>query len=47
MSNPKLHWNLIFASVPLFLTFVNELAAKEYECQKRDTKEPDSLAGKI
>ena len=36
MSNPKPHWNPIFAGVPLVLTFVNELAAAWYGCQNRD-----------
>jgi hypothetical protein len=29
--------NLIFASVPLVPTFVNEPAAEWYECQNQDT----------
>ena len=37
MSNPKPHQNHKFASVPLVLTFVNECAARWYECQNRDT----------
>ncbi len=37
MSNPKPHWNLKFASVPLVLTFENEAAAVKYACQNRDT----------
>ena len=37
MSNPKPHCNLIFASVPLVLTFVNEPSAAGYECQNRNT----------
>src|SRR5579863_5199615 len=36
MSNPKPHQNLILASVPLVLTFVNQFAAISYECQNRD-----------
>ena len=36
MSNPKPHQKLIFASVPLVLTFVNGPAAMSYECQNRD-----------
>ncbi len=37
MSNPKLHESVIFVSVPLVLTFVNEPTATEYECQNQDT----------
>jgi len=28
-----------FASVPLVLTFANEQAAKQYECQNQDTRQ--------
>jgi hypothetical protein len=41
MSNPKPHWNLIFAGVPLVLTFVNALATTQYECQNRETSAVD------
>jgi len=37
MPNPKPHWNPIFASFPLVLTFVNEPATTCYECQNQDT----------
>jgi hypothetical protein len=32
MSNPKLHWNPIFAGGPLILTFAREPAEKRGEC---------------
>src|SRR6516165_7156582 len=36
MSNPKPHFNPIFAGVPSVLTFVRLPAAIQYECQNRD-----------
>src|SRR5271154_35840 len=44
MSNPKLHYELIFAGVPLFLTFVNQPSAKGYECQKRGTSPTEGFS---
>jgi hypothetical protein len=41
MSNPKPHWNPIFAGVPLVLTFVTAPATIQYECQNQDTSAVD------
>ena len=35
----------MFASVPLVLTFVNELAPMKYECQNRDTRKHRPVGG--
>src|SRR5882762_4912606 len=38
MSNPKLHWNVSFASGPLIPTFAREAAEPGGECWNRTTR---------
>src|SRR5258707_692544 len=55
MSNPKLHWHVVFAHGPLILTFAKEPAAGGCECWNRtiwrcrvpNTDLHDSLAAAI